>query len=323
MKNISISSPGKLMLMGEHAVVYNRPCLVTAVDQRMHVTIERTQTPTLVLDLPDMNISGYEKPMNTIGTGDIPQGAMFVEKAAQRFLRAHPVSGGAHIHVSSDFSSLVGFGSSSASTVGTIRAFAEAFDKKLSPKQQFIMAYQAVVDIQGSGSGFDVAAALYGGTLYFVTEGKTIEPISCTTIPLIVGYTGVKADTSTIIQEVKKKMEAQPERVNRIYDAIAKLVDDAKHKMIEGDWERVGKLMDFNQEYLRDLGVSSEKLESLIVAAKQAGAWGAKLSGAGGGDCMIAVSSDDTRSAVESAIQSVGGQVIHITPHAVGTRRDV
>jgi len=115
-------------------------------------------------------------------------------------------------------------------------------------------------------------------------------------------------------------MKAQPERVNRIYDAIAKLVEDAKLKMLEGDWERVGKLMDFNKEYLRDLGVSSEKLEALIAAAKNAGALGAKLSGAGGGDCMIAIAPENKRVGVEEAITKVGGQVIHILPNAQGAR---
>lgn len=323
MTNISVSSPGKLMLMGEHAVLYGHPCLVTAVDRRMHISIERTEPPTLVLDAPDVHITAYEKPMNVLGTGDIPKGVQFIERALQRFMTTYPIEGGVHISVSSDFSDQLGFGSSSASAAGTIRALSEIFNRRLSSKQIFAMAYQAVTDVQGKASGFDVAAAVYGGALYFVTAGKTVEPLSCASMPLIVGYTGVKADTTALVSEVNVKMHAQPERVKRIFDAIAKLVNDAKAKMIEGDWERVGKLMDFNQDYLRDLGVSSEKLESLIVAAKQAGAWGAKLSGAGGGDCMIAVSSEGTRHAIEKAIESAGGQVIHITAQAEGTRRDI
>ena len=90
--------------------------------------------------------------------------------------------------------------------------------------------------------------------------------------------------------------------------------------MLEGDWERVGRLMDFNQEYLRDLGVSSEKLENLIKAAKMAGAFGAKLSGAGGGDCMIALASPDKRKAVEDAMTQSGGEVVCVEPNAPGVR---
>ena len=78
--------------------------------------------------------------------------------------------------------------------------------------------------------------------------------------------------------------------------------------------------MNFDQEYLRDLGVSSEKLEDLIVAAKGAGAWGAKLSGAGGGDCMIAIASEDKKARVEQAIEQAGGQVMRVQTHAEGVR---
>ena len=320
MKKIEVSSPGKLMLFGEHAVVYDRPCLVTAVDQRMRVTIELTEEKVLMLDAPDVHVSGFVKPMDALGTGETPKGAQFVEVAIKNFLTKHPFSGGLKVSTASDFSSLFGFGSSSASTACVVKALAELSGKKMSQKQLFDISYKTVLDIQGKGSGFDVAAAIYGGTLYFVTGGKIIEPLKVKDMPLVIGYTGVKADTVTLMREVGEKMKAHPERVNRIYDAIAKLVEDAKGKMAEGDWERVGKLMDFNQEYLRDLGVSSEKLEALISTAKSAGAWGAKLSGAGGGDCMIALHPDGAsgKRRIEDAITKVGGQVIH--PDLIGAQ---
>ncbi|MBI5619514.1 NUDIX domain-containing protein, partial [Candidatus Gottesmanbacteria bacterium] len=97
-------------------------------------------------------------------------------------------------------------------------------------------------------------------------------------------------------------------------------VGEAKLRILEGDWERVGKLMDFNHEYLRDLGVSTEKLEDLILAAKKAGAWGAKLSGAGGGDCMIALARSEKREEISRAIEKTGGEVLDVSAHAEGAR---
>ncbi|MBI3342890.1 hypothetical protein HY032_01920 [Candidatus Gottesmanbacteria bacterium] len=126
-----------------------------------------------------------------------------------------------------------------------------------------------------------------------------------------------------IVRAVSEKYKKYPQKIERIFQAIAKLVEEAKSRMLEGDWERVGKLMDFNQEYLRDLGVSSEKLEALISAAKKAGAWGAKLSGAGGGDCMIALAKSEKREAIRKAIMEVGGQVIDVRPNAEGVRVEV
>lgn len=317
---ISVSVPGKLMLFGEHAVVHGRPCLVTAVDQRMRVTVELTEDAAFVLDAPDVRISGYRRQMDSLGTGDAPKGAAFAETAVKNFAMKVPISGGVHVTTASEFSPQFGFGSSSASVVGVLKALSEITGSALDDKALFALAYQTVLDVQGSGSGFDVAAAIYGGTLHFVTGGKTIVPLNIPPIPLVIGYTGVKADTATLVLQVADKMRSQPERVGRIFDAMAKLTEDAKVQMEEGDWQRVGMLMTFAQEYLRDLGVSSEKLEALISAAKGAGAYGAKLSGAGGGDCMIAVADEKHRKAVEAAITKEGGQVIHIACGARGVR---
>lgn len=295
---ITTSAPGKIMLFGEHAVVYGRPCLVTAIDTRVTVSAEDAEAMSV-------DLSGADP--------------RFVNAAVSNFRDTYGLPKGIALKTSG-FSSQMGFGSSSAVVAGVLQALSELTGKKLDNKKLFDLAYKTVLDVQGKGSGFDVAAAIYGGTLYFMTGGKIIEPLAVKDMPLVIGYTGVKADTVTLMAQVAEKMKAQPERVGRIYDAIAKLTEDAKVKIKEGDWERVGRLMDFNQEYLRDLGVSLEKLESLILAAKSNGAYGAKLSGAGGGDCMIALVSDKNRSAVETAITAIGGQVIHIKNNAAGVR---
>jgi isopentenyl-diphosphate delta-isomerase type 1 len=136
----------------------------------------------------------------------------------------------------------------------------------------------------------------------------------------VVGYSGVKADTVQIIKEVAQKKEMYPEKITKLFGAIATLVSQAKEKMIEGDFESVGKYMNYNHEYLRDLGVSSEKLENLIFAAKKAGAWGAKISGAGGGDCMIALVSNENADNVRHAITQSGGELVNVGVNADGVR---
>lgn len=320
--HVSVSAPGKLMLLGEHAVVYGHPCIATAVNQRMKVTATSLEEPVFELEAGDVDVQRYKKPLTEVGTGDIPRGAKFVEIALLNFLHNHQIKGGVRVETSSEFSSQFGFGSSSASTVCAIKAFLELFGAKLSQKEIFDLCYKTVLDIQGKGSGFDVATAIYGGTVYFVTGGKVIEPLAIKELPLIVGHTGIKADTVTLIKQVAEKKEKNHQKVERIFQAIAKLVEEAKIRMLEGDWERVGKLMDFNQEYLRDLGVSSEKLEALISAAKKAGAWGAKLSGAGGGDCMIALHPDGVQGklAIVEALQEAGGEVVNVSANAQGVR---
>jgi len=319
MNKITVSAPGKLMLLGEHAVVYNHPCLVTAVDQRMRVTIETLDVLEFQLEALDVKVTGYKKPLSELGVGDIPKGAKFVEIALKNINEKYPLKTGLKITTTSEFSSQFGFGSSSASTVCTIKAISEILSLNLTNKEIFDLAFKTVLDIQGKGSGFDVAAAVYGGTLYFVTGGKLIEPLNVQSLPLIVGYSGIKADTVTLINKVKEAFTGWENRIEEIYNSISMLVDQAKTAFVNGDLAKVGELMNKNQEYLRELGVSIEKLDNMIGAAIKAGAYGAKLSGAGGGDCMIAFSPENKKKAVIDGINSVG-EVIDVKTNAEGVR---
>lgn len=308
------------MLLGEHAVVYDRPCIVTAVGQRMFVTLESLPDPLLELEAADVKVTGYKRSFAELGVGEIPRGAKFVELAVKNFIEKHPLKNGVRITTRSEFSSLFGFGSSSASTVCVIKGLAELTGTKLSNKELFGLAYKTVLDVQGKGSGFDVAAAIYGGTLYFVTGGKVIEPIALDELPLVVGYTGVKADTVTLINAVAEKAARHPELIDGIYTQIGNTVDAAHAALKTKSWPLAGELMNFDQGMLEDLGVSTGKLSAMIHAARDAGAWGAKLSGAGGGDCMIALSSPGTKEAVSEAITKVGGQVIDVATNVEGVR---
>ena len=320
MKKVLVSAPGKLMLLGEHAVVYNRPCIVTAVGQRMFVTLELLPEPTFELEASDVEVAGYKKPFASLGEGDIPKGARFVEMAVKNFTKKYPLKGGVRITTKSEFSSLFGFGSSSASVVCVVRGLSELAGTKLGNKDIFDIAYRTVLDVQGKGSGFDVAATIYGGTLYFVTGGKVIEPIALEELPLFVGYTGVKADTVTLINAVAEKASRDPERIDSIYTQIGKIVDAGRAGFASKTWPLIGKLMNSDQEFLTMLGVSSQKLDVMVQAAIDAGAWGAKLSGAGGGDCMIALVSREKKEAVSEAITKVGGQIINVATNVEGVR---
>lgn len=318
MRQVTVSAPGKLMLMGEHAVVYGRPCLVTAINWRLKISVEILEESLLIVKTKESEVGEYRKALGELGKGEIPKEVKFVELALFNFLNKYPIEVGVSMQTLNKFPTQYGFGSSSAVTVCVIKALSELFNINLSNKELFDLCYKTVLDVQRQGSGFDVAAAIYGRTLYFKAGGSTIKQLVEEGIILVVGYSGVKSDTVAMMNLVQKKMESYKTGVEKSFDSIAKLVDEAKVAILDKDWGRLGTLMDYNQNYLEDLGVSTDKLNQMIEGARRAGAYGAKLSGAGGGDCMIAVVSADNKQRVSDAIQSVGGEIIQTEVNANG-----
>jgi mevalonate kinase len=300
---IKVSAPGKLMIFGEHAVVYNRPCIVTAVSSRIHVEIKK-QEEGLTIDAPQV------------------KDLRFVNETVDFFRRKFRLNFGLAIKTESDFSSRYGFGSSSAVTIALLDGLAKITDINLSKEEIFRLGYQINLRVQGVGSGFDIAAATFGGTLYFVTGGKVIQPIKLTQLPLVVGYSGVKADTPKIVRQIKEKIDKDKNYYEKIFDQIQQIVEKGKIALEENNLKEVGNLMNENHQLLKKLGVSTEKLDKLCQAAITSGAYGAKLSGAGGGDCMIALVESKNRLSVEKAIESVGGQVIRVDTNALGVCED-
>jgi mevalonate kinase len=142
-------------------------------------------------------------------------------------------------------------------------------------------------------------------------------------LPLVVGYSGVKADTSTLVRGVAARRAAAPQETDRLFDESAILVEAGRQALQAGDFATLGSLFDQAQELLVRLGVSTPRLEALIAAAREAGAWGAKLSGAGGGDCLIALVPAARRQAVEAAIVAAGGELVAVRPGEPGARLEV
>jgi len=323
LKSIEVSAPGKLMLLGEHAVVYGYPCIVTAVDRRMRVSVTANPSNKVEIEAPDVGLSDYSLEINRLKNNRVlPKGARFVVAAISNFFDKFSIKSGLEIKTQSDFSSEFGFGSSSAVTVAVIQGLSELFGIKMEKKDLFDLSYKTVLDVQGTGSGFDLAAAIWGGTLWFVAGGKTVLPLKVEELPIVVGYTGIKANTPALIKRVAEEQETYPEIITKIFEVISLSVQEAKTALEERNWPKLGKLMNINQGLLESLGVNTRELSSLIYACRERGAFGAKLSGAGGGDCMIALVDNQTKATVQQAITGAGGKVLEVKLGAKGVRNE-
>ncbi len=324
MVTVSASAPGKLMLFGEHAVLYGYPCIVTSVDLRIRVSTKITDTRRVTI-----RAKGLREPYTLTveefsHTRSLPNEVRFVATAITKFWEHAKEKFGIEVVSESEFSESYGLGSSSAVTVATIKCLSEITNLALDLRGIFDLSYETVLDVQGGyASGFDVAAATYGGTLYYVNEGKVIDLLETDELPLVVAYSGLKASTVEYVRKVKEIFEKQPRVAEFIMKHISVLVEDAKVALAERDYSRLGMLMNLNQSDLNALGVSTYELDLLIYAARLNGAYGAKISGAGGGDCIIALVSNEKRLAVEKALEEVGvkgAKVIKVRTSAEGVR---
>jgi mevalonate kinase len=165
----------------------------------------------------------------------------------------------------------------------------------------------------GRPSGIDNTVVTYGQPVYFV-KGQTIEILRVARpFLLIVGDTGVGSSTRVAVNDVCEGRSCDPERYERLFDGIGAVAEQARQAIESGNVGRLGGWMDENQALLQKLGVSSPELDRLVAAAKQAGAEGAKLSGAGRGGNMIALVSADTAGNVEAALRTAGACRVIVT----------
>lgn len=320
LKQVTASAPGKLMLSIGYAVVHGYPTVVTAVDQRLFATVTKNGVDVFHLDAPDLGLTSYTKDISDLGKKDLPKAVRFIEILYKNFLIRHPQKEGIIVTTRSDFSSTYGFGSSSAVTVAFAKALTTLYGLELNNQELFDLCYEAVMEVQGVGSGYDLAAAIWGGTLYYVTPATVVKKIKAKQIPLVIAYSGEKADTPTLIRLVDNKLDQNKEKIDTIFKRIAAIADSFSKPAEQGDWQTIGDLFNESQECARELGVSNNRLENLISAALDAGAYGATSSGAGGGDCILAIAPPEKKQQVIDALEKNDGKIIDVAINASGVK---
>lgn len=329
MMSVTVSAPGKLFLLGEHAVVYGGQCIVTAVNARLRVTLtqhsETDQAPRLMIDAPDVDLEEWAVPLQrVVDRGGFSGPSAFIESCVSVFYRYHPFVSGLHVETNSDFGATLGLGSSSAIVAAMLYGLGELFDMQLTRDELFEMGIEAIQQVQKTGSGADLAAAVYGGTVYYANQQpRQITPLEVESLPLVAVYSGEKAGTVNYVRQVRTLHEQLPDIINPVIDTMLAVVEAGRTAVESRDWEQLGRLMNIQHGLLHALGVDTVALATLVLIARSVGAWGAKLSGAGGGDCAIVLVSDEQRAQVVEALRDMGGEVLEIEMNAPGVRIEV
>ncbi len=292
---------GSLMLMGEHAVLHARPALVAAIDQYIHVTLIPRQDKTIKLisnlGTKELSLDSIEDDIATVEPFKFVLTAIqsFQSYLASDFSLSRGFASGFELHIQSDFSEKIGFGSSAAVVVATIKvlqAFMNHMNLKSSSEQDtFRLAKSAVLKVQGQGSGADVAASVFGGVVYYQNgqpQKLVDDQDEFPTIQAI--YSGNKIPTPVVIAFVQQSREKHPSLFEPIFDAIAACTVQARDALLKKDWLSFGELMNIHHGLQSAMGLSNTILESLVYKLRHTlGIVGAKISGAGLGDCVIGI----------------------------------
>lgn len=322
-KTSKASSPGQIFLFGEHAVVYGQPALATAIDIRAEARAE--PVPNKLFKIRSEGVGQLDAKIKKRNgnwsvcekKGDIKK-LEFVSKAAELTINHVDKAQGLKIFIESGIPLGSGLGSSSAVTTATIAAVSKELGKKLSREKISQLAYETELGVQGAASRTGVSVASYGGFLRVQDENvERLEGLP--ELDIVIGYTGEYGNTGELVAGVKGLKDSRPALINPIIESIGKTADMGIESLREKNLGKVGVLMNTNQNLLEGLGVSSPDLRDLIAAAREAGARGAKLTGAGGGGCMIALKSKEDRKIYE-AIKKEGGEPMQARTGAKGVR---
>jgi mevalonate kinase len=300
-------APGKIILFGEHAVVYGRPALAVPVTH-VHADVEVLDSPRpgIWIDAPDVNLHAE---LNTLPS-DHP-----IASVIHNFLFLLRVSRFPNlaIKIMSTIPVASGLGSGAAVTVALTRALAAHLDHAMTEEEVNAFTYEIEKLHHGTPSGIDNTVVTYARPVYFVKERpiETFKPGKSFTI--VIADTGIPAPTKESVGDVRRLWMHDRSRWETIFDKIGEISFTARRAIEAGRPELLGDLMNENHALLQTLTISSPALDGLVEAARKAGAAGAKLSGGGRGGNIIALVGPEEAEAVSLALKEAKAKNTIIT----------
>lgn len=305
---VQATAPGKVILFGEHAVVYGRPAIAAPVTQVRATAIVTPSSTGARLVAPDLGID-----------------VLLEEAAAEDALAAavRQVQEAAGLAYLPDFTLTVhsaipiasGLGSGAAITAAIIRALAAYLKRSdlLSNERVSALTYEVEKIHHGTPSGIDNTVVAFEQPVYFVRRQPQnhVETFQVAApLRLLIGDTGIRSSTKAVVMDVRRQWQADPTRFEALFEECGRIAEAARIAVTAGNVAATGRLMAENHALLQAMSVSSAELDQLVTTAMRAGALGAKLSGAGRGGNMIALITTETEAAVRRALLAAGARSV-------------
>ncbi len=272
-------APGKVILLGEHAVVYGWPAIALPVNRGITATVFSTHGPR-----PPQTVPEPSNPSNPVTLDELLHTAGRVLGCRVDHLE---------VSISSTLPPAMGLGSSAALSVALIRALAAYHQLSLTDREVSDSAYVLECRFHGQPSGIDNSTVAHATLLRFVRSGPLTFLESRSPIPLLIVLGRQPRSTRTVVEQVRRRHTQDPKAVEEAFARIGTLVDDATHALAEGNWHVLARSMNENHSILSWLGVSTPELDDLVEEARSHGAWGAKLTGGGGGGAIVCLCPED------------------------------
>lgn len=296
---------GKVILFNEHFVVYNIPAIASAIGSKTIARVDAYQGKGWSIDDERPETPGYKKEKKDHQDDSIKR----ILEAAGIDVNQTPIN----IYLGGDLKAASGVGASAASCAAIARALSHQFNLGFSDERINEIAYEGEKGYHGTPSGIDNTAATYGGLIWFQRgEPSVMERLKLKEpVEIVMGNTGVVANTKAAVAGVKERKEKEPERYNKIFAEAEELAQKARSALETYELETVGQYMNRNHELLQAIEVSSKDLDFLVELAREKGALGAKMTGGGLGGYMVALTpGKEAQEEVAKAMEKEGFEAL-------------
>ncbi|MEM3712135.1 MAG: mevalonate kinase [Thermoproteota archaeon] len=296
---ISCKAPAKVIISGEHSVVYGYPALAAAVDVYSRVIVETVN-----------EFGPHEICSEKYGIGKVIGGALSgpaalkpLAKIVSAFNESESFRGKLKIRVSSDIPPASGMGSSASISVALAYALLKIVHDKPPEEKVFKLAMEGERAAHANPSGVDVAASLWGGLILFIKD-KGFERLEAGNGIFLLADSGMERSTREMVSKVASLKEKEPDLFNIAMTSISGITMKIS-RLLQSDMVEAGRLMTLNHLLLSLLGVSNSRLDLIVWTSISSGAYGAKLTGAGGGGCVLILVDEKSLSGVEEALKNI------------------